>query len=364
MMLSILFIANTTYITAGLIITLIGSLVLMMGIMSLRFRNRSEEITQERDYYDDFSINNDDDEDVPDEEYSSDEDNQSQDLESASSDIVYGSNDKEAHVSPRLGKTTTWTYNKLTACSFAIRGAGLRQQDSFRLPPNNLDDMIDEKGALFILCDGMGSPTQGAIASNGCSNTLSDAFYGIESIKSTPHFLHDILPALDSHVRRMIGEESPTGTTVVCSIIKNDELYLGSVGNSRLYVIRDGKMFQITKDHTYYQELEARVMAGTLTLEEAKSHPRRDELTSYIGIGKLKAMQVNSKPVGLVDGDIVLMCSEGVYKQLGYEKIESILASPESLEEARMELFNAIDTLPEETRIDSTGILIGYGLDE
>ena len=373
MMLTIIFAVNTTYVTTGLVIALLGSLIILLGIGTLKMKKHSDARDDERNYYDDFKLYDDDedgderqfdyDEDQsPNEDYTQDSDNESLDLESAAEGIVY-EGDNDSHISPRLGKNTTWKYDKLSACSFSVKGAGIRQQDSFRLPPTDIEDMIADKGALFILCDGMGSPTEGAIASNGCSNTLSDAFYSSESIKSTPHFLHDILPALDSHVRKMIGNDSPTGTTIVCSIIKNDELYLGSVGNSRLYVIRDEKMFQITKDHTYYQDLEARVMAGTLTLEEANNHPRREELTSYIGIGKLKSMQVNSKPVGLVDGDIVLMCSEGVYKQLGYDKILHILSMPGSLEKARMQLYNALDNLPEETRIDSTGILISYGID-
>ena len=128
------------------------------------------------------------------------------------------------------------------------------------------------------------------------------------------------------------------GTTVVCAWVIGNRLYAASVGNSRLYLIRGGRMYQLTVDHTWVQEA---VDAGALTDEQARSHPHANIIRRYLGSSKKVEVDLRirtdkrAKPskkyqgMRLYPGDRLILCSDGLSDMVDDEDIQKISESNE-----------------------------------
>ena len=141
---------------------------------------------------------------------------------------------------------------------------------------------INNNGDLFIVCDGMGGHVGGRIASQLATESIVGFF---ESM-----FHENPILALDKaimHAHNQILTKSQSnpelkgmGTTCVVALYRDDDLYIGHVGDSRVYVITNNSIKRLTKDHSYVQKLVDR---GELKDEQMESHPRKNELTQALG---------------------------------------------------------------------------------
>ena len=119
--------------------------------------------------------------------------------------------------------------------------------------------------------------------------------------------------------------EGQIGTTLAAAVIKDDEFYWASVGDSRIYLYRRGRLIQLTTDHDYARELAREVELGRISPEDAANHPQCRALTSYLGSPFLQEIDRNEDPVILEEGDRILLCSDGLYKTLPEEEILKLL---------------------------------------
>ncbi len=110
------------------------------------------------------------------------------------------------------------------------------------------------------------------------------------------------------------------GTTLIVVLIYRGRMYIGHVGDSRVYRIRQNVFRQITKDHSYVQAL---VKEGSITLEEAKMHPQKNVLLKAIGVEEKISPDIITK--GFVKGDIILICSDGLTNMLDDKYIYEII---------------------------------------
>ena len=108
-----------------------------------------------------------------------------------------------------------------------------------------------------------------------------------------------------------LGNEDPSlkgmGTTLIVVLIYRGRIHIGHIGDSRVYRLRQNVLRQITKDHSYVQEL---VKQGAITFEEAKNHPQKNTLLKALGVEKNIKPDIITK--GFVKGDIILICSDGL----------------------------------------------------
>lgn len=93
-----------------------------------------------------------------------------------------------------------------------------------------------------------------------------------------------------------------------------------NIGDSRVYLVRDGKMLQLTHDQNYLTRLIEKVRNGEITEQEALSHPKREALISYCGIRELSMVEINLQPLQLKSGDVIVLCSDGLYRLLSGKK--------------------------------------------
>lgn len=181
-------------------------------------------------------------------------------------------------------------------------------------------------GHIFIVCDGMGGHTSGEIASRLAVERLKEYLENnSESSKSTKQLLSEAIEnanqsLIDKTVE--VPEYKGMGTTCVILAIKSGVAYYANVGDSRLYIIRNGIIYQITKDQTFVQTL---IDQGHINYEEAETHPRRNELVQALGINERVIPEINEVALRIYKDDKFILCSDGLSGMINDEKICEIV---------------------------------------
>lgn len=197
---------------------------------------------------------------------------------------------------------------------------------------------LSPEGGIFIVCDGMGGHNGGKIA----GQTAVDCFF--EKCKQAPsdisveEMLLEAVIASDKEVSGLSdanGAKLRAGSTAVATVIKNNSLYWISVGDSRIYLVRDGQIVQVTEDHNYYLMLNHKLTSGEISqqqydAEKVKGHA----LISFLGIDGLPYINRNDTPFEVKSGDSILMTSDGLYKLITAEEICGILSATQNANDA------------------------------
>ena len=122
------------------------------------------------------------------------------------------------------------------------------------------------------------------------------------------------------------------GTTLTAAMLRDDEVAFGHVGDSRAYLLRDGQLKRLTKDHSLVEELRRQ---GRLTEEQAEEHPQRSIITR--ALGPEPSVNVDTMTFPARDGDVFLLCSDGLTTMVSDDEIRDILVSSRSLRSCRQQ---------------------------
>jgi len=207
-------------------------------------------------------------------------------------------------------------------------GSRKEQQDDFGFSDTTDIAFISHGGVLALVTDGMGGLSQGREASLLAKRTMLQQYAEKSVDETVPQALKKALEAANSSVVEMARQgdlEGETGTTLAAAVIKDEELYWISVGDSHIYLYRRGEMCQLSTDHDYARQLSLEVAKGSISPEEAANHPQRRALTSYLGHPNLEDIDRNEDPIILQPGDRILLCSDGLYKTLHEEEIVRLI---------------------------------------
>lgn len=207
-------------------------------------------------------------------------------------------------------------------------GTRSSQQDSSVIGIGN--NVAPEFEGKFIaaVCDGMGGLRGGETASALCAKTIYEDFFSSPDIKNYPEFFMDEIDKIDTAVAALHDEDGnnlKAGSTFVSIIFDNGKLYWGCVGDSHLYIVRNGEMRQVNRDHNYMMLLKEQIKRGEITEEEANANPHKDALISYMGMNGIKYTDVNTKPFQLYPNDCVVLCSDGLYRLVSTDEMIDIL---------------------------------------
>ena len=209
---------------------------------------------------------------------------------------------------------------------------------------NNEDALaFDEDFGIAVLADGMGGYNAGEVASGmAVAFVISELvrWLNVEAQRSnSAQIARGISLSVDRANRSILQAATSNpqyagmGTTVVAGVFKNNCLILGHVGDSRCYRLRGAVLTQITRDHSLVQE---RVDAGYLTPEEAAFAPGKNLLTRALGVEE--GVQVELHAHEILDGDVYLMCSDGLTDMLNDDDIAGVLDASTPLPEIAVEL--------------------------
>ncbi|MCX7967319.1 MAG: Stp1/IreP family PP2C-type Ser/Thr phosphatase [Armatimonadetes bacterium] len=196
---------------------------------------------------------------------------------------------------------------------------------------------------VFIVADGMGGEAAGEVASKIAIEVLQ-AYLTDEAIEEALNSGPSLEPLYQTVLERAnqtILETARShpgwermGTTVVVGVVRNGVIYLCNLGDSRAYLVRDGKASVLTRDHSTVMAL---VEAGYIRPEEARKHPLRNELTACLGMNK--RLQPGYYALRLRSGDRIVLCSDGLWDMVSDEEIGHIVSKHEEPEKAVEELI-------------------------
>jgi protein phosphatase len=181
----------------------------------------------------------------------------------------------------------------------------------------------------MVVADGMGGHAAGEVASEMAADGVVRHLTSRPPEATVPggeycHLLGQILSEVNREVHRA-GQEPEfqgMGTTCTVAVLKDNHLHIAHVGDSRGYIMRAGRLVQITRDHSWVGE---QVEAGNLTLEQAANHPQRNVVTRAIGTDE--KVKVDTFVESVVPGDTVLLCSDGLHSVVADVDIEAVLKS-------------------------------------
>ncbi len=188
---------------------------------------------------------------------------------------------------------------------------------------NNEDNILIKKIKdiyLLAVADGVGGHNAGEVASKMAVGILGEVIEEKYNqnlpIEETKELLKNAYKKAHNKIKEhAVGDKESMGTTLTTAIIKGDKCIIGNCGDSRAYLIRDGKTIFKTKDHSFVQEL---IDEGHITEEEAKNHPNKNIITHALGLDELK---VDIYEVELKEEDVLLLSSDGLHDYVDEEEI-------------------------------------------
>ena len=199
--------------------------------------------------------------------------------------------------------------------------------DTGNLRGQNEDAHIAEQN-LFAVADGMGGHNAGEVASAMAIEHLrSIALSGVSSAEAFAQVVRDLNSAIYASATSTTDQRG-MGTTLTAAALltptdnvdQPSQIVIANVGDSRTYLLRSGELRQMSVDHSYVQEL---VTEGLLTVDEARTHPRRNIVTRALGIDE--QVSVDTWTIPMFDGDRFMLCSDGLVDEVPLDEITEMM---------------------------------------
>jgi PPM family protein phosphatase len=192
------------------------------------------------------------------------------------------------------------------------------------------------RAPLFVVADGMGGAQAGEVASRIAIESFQD---GLQDAASPEAALAALTQRANAHIHELShsnAEQAGMGTTLTAVYVGEREVSIAHVGDSRAYRLRDGVLERLTEDHSLVDEL---LRQGRLTPEEALEHPQRSVITR--ALGPEGAVEVDTRSYSAREGDVYLLCSDGLTTMLAEDRLAELLLAHASLREAGEALIAA-----------------------
>jgi PPM family protein phosphatase len=188
------------------------------------------------------------------------------------------------------------------------------------------DQQLQHKGRLAIVADGMGGHEGGQEASRLAVESIEEVY--LAGPDGDPQALLVAGFGIAHHRIQEFARRNPKfqgmGTTATAVAVFPHQLFFAHVGDSRLYLVRDGHLSRLTHDHSYVARL---VENGVITPEEADEHPQRHILTSALGAGPEVFPDIPSAAVPLKSADVLVLCTDGLWSLLEDSEIQEAALS-------------------------------------
>lgn len=180
-------------------------------------------------------------------------------------------------------------------------------------------------GLVAVVCDGMGGHVGGAVASSVAIDAIHkflDEQYFEDPREAIGYAINAANAAILSRAA-MQPELAGMGSTCVLLIVRDGKVFLGHVGDSRIYLVREKSIMQLTKDQSFVQTL---VDLGQITKEEAEHHPRKNEITNALGLPNMTPAIVRADAIDPQVGDCFVLCSDGLSGMVDDNHIEKTVS--------------------------------------
>lgn len=203
------------------------------------------------------------------------------------------------------------------------------------------EDSFMAEDLLFAVADGMGGHNAGEIASSLALEILKSVFGDPDPGSADMDILDGLKTAVSEANSAVFAASARKeayfgmGTTMTAAYFNNKAVYIAHVGDSRAYLMKSGELTQLTHDHTLVNEM---IIRGELDEELARVHPLRHVITR--ALGTFSSVAVDLEKTSVENGDLVLLCSDGLSSKLDAEKIAAIIRKNKEIDKAADELVS------------------------
>lgn len=199
-------------------------------------------------------------------------------------------------------------------------------EDSYSYGEGADEQEFARRGRVLIVADGMGGHQGGGEASQIAVNAVKQSYFSSRDT-TPPMALVAGFQAAHQQIldyARKHPELDGMGTTCTAAAVLGHSLYYAHCGDCRLYLVREGGISCLTRDHSLVGQL---VESGAITRDEAAVHPQRHILSAALGSGEEVSADVSAEATEMRPGDILMICSDGLWGQFRDEEIQEILTS-------------------------------------
>jgi len=199
-------------------------------------------------------------------------------------------------------------------------------EDSYGYWESDDDSVFARLGRLAIVADGMGGHEGGQVASHIAVDAIQET-YANATDANPQQALVAALAEAHRRIQQRAREDANLqgmGTTCTAFVIVGGRLFYAHVGDSRLYLLRNGALRVLSRDHSLVARL---VETGVIREEDAENHPQKHVLTAALGVADAIEPDTPAQPVSLENADIILICTDGLWGQLNDKEIMEILGS-------------------------------------
>lgn len=197
------------------------------------------------------------------------------------------------------------------------------------------EDSLVVQPPLYAVCDGMGGHSAGEVASEIAATVLAKRAPRTPDAEALGQAVEEANLAIIRGAREGIGSQG-MGTTCTAAVLQGTRLVIAQVGDSRAYLLHNGHLQQLTRDHSLVADL---VESGQITAEEARMHPNRSVITRALGSDP--HMMCDLYELNAAEGDRLLLCSDGLYSMVEDDRIEHVMNARPDAQQAADALVEA-----------------------
>lgn len=228
------------------------------------------------------------------------------------------------------------------------------QQDSFGIT-------ACKNGVLAVVADGMGGLADGdKVSQKIIMSMMQDAMKA--SVEPRQNNLYPLLSFANREVNHMLRNMSSarSGSTIVAVLADKQRFHWISVGDSRVYLFRNGKMIQINSEHVYEKELLIKAVNQKMSFAEVQQDRQKNRVTSYIGMGELKYIEGSLNAIETCQGDRIIIMSDGVFNTLSEREICEAINAAVCAEEAAQLIGQRVEEKQNPKQDNYTAIVLDF----
>ncbi len=209
------------------------------------------------------------------------------------------------------------------------------QEDSFAFV--NISDvtLMRTRGLLAVVADGMGGMKDGKVASEAAISRIKTGFENMDLTTDIAAQLRELMIMANDEIFSILSAQG--GSTGIICVFYNESLYYSSVGDSYLILKRGDSIYHLNrKQNMFTRVCLQQIREGSVDCEPARTHPEKAALTCFLGMRELRDVDYTLRPIPLMDGDVVLLCSDGVGGVLNEEQLNECLSAETPEQMCRM----------------------------
>lgn len=221
--------------------------------------------------------------------------------------------------------------------------------------------VLNGKGMLAVVADGMGGLADGDKVSQQI--VLRTLELGAQlTPDQTNGALYRVLNQVNEDVNRTLTPDGlyKCGSTMIAVLVHDSSFQWISVGDSRIYLYREGYVNRLNRDHDLLQDWMPEILSGQRSMEASLADPNARKLTSFIGMGRLRYVDGSIQPIDLLPGDRLILLTDGVYGEISEEQMAAILKQHTDVRQAAKALDQQIQANQNPHQDNYTALILGF----